>query len=603
MKNLFTVLVMLLFSTVLLAFVPPSQKLNYQAVVRNSSNALVTNQPVGMKISILFGSATGTVVYAETQTPTTNANGLINISIGSGVVVSGTYSTIEWGSGTHFLKTEIDPTGGTAYSITSTSELLSVPYALYSDYTKTAKNTQSLLLPLNINANLNSYPIFSITNTGTAIQTIAGISTSGSGIYGETKDDNSPGVFGVGSGSDISMGVLGNTGESSGYPGIPGNVGVLGRSSANIGIAGTSVSGTGGYLTSSTGIALLTKGGLKLTGIGEAAGRILTSDAMGNATWQTPGVDVTLPGGINGNIQFNNNSVFGGDNNLNWNNINKRLGLGTTAPEGMIEIKGNSTTSMPQLLLTETQTEFARLTFKNTANVSRMWTIAGQTNSDDKYSMLNFWYDNGTSGKDILTINGNGRIGIGNSMPAYNLVIDGGSGNAEINLITTTTGSSSSDGLRIGMSAGGANAWLWNNENGLLYFGTNNQQRMTILNNGNVGIGDTTPEATLDVEGTVVIGSGGKVFSEIREITGTTSATTGTTTFSYPTGYTKDNIRVLSCEINYNGNAWIGLAGATTPNETSKVFYYLDSTLIWIYHQSTVNFQNRAFRMMVMKVQ
>ena len=126
---------------------------------------------------------------------------------------------------------------------------------------------------------------------------------------------------------------------------------------------------------------------------------------------------------------------------------------------------------------------------------------------------------------------------------------------------------------------------------------------MTILNNGNVGIGDTTPEATLDVEGTVVIGSGGKVFSEIREITGTTSATTGTTTFSYPTGYTKDNIRVLSCEINYNGNAWIGLAGATNPNETSKVFYYLDSTLIWIYHQSTVNFQNRAFRMMVMKVQ
>ena len=65
MKNLFTVLVMLLFSTVLLAFVPPSQKLNYQAVVRNSSNALVSNQVVGMKISILFGSASGTVVYAK----------------------------------------------------------------------------------------------------------------------------------------------------------------------------------------------------------------------------------------------------------------------------------------------------------------------------------------------------------------------------------------------------------------------------------------------------------------------------------------------------------------------------------------------------------
>ena len=601
MKKLFTVLVMLLFSTVLLAFVPPSQKLNYQAVVRNSSNALVSNQVVGMKISILFGSASGTVVYAETQTPTTNANGLINISIGSGVVVSGTYSTIEWGRGTHFLKTEIDPTGGTAYSITSTSELLSVPYALYASYTKTAANAQSLTLPFENSSGYTTTP-FSITNTGSSAYTIAGISANGTGIYGETKSPSSAGLFGRGSGADNSSGVIGMTGETV-SPGLPGNSGVIGFSDAHIGVAGTALSGTGGYFSSRSGLALNTIGKIKLTGIGEAAGRILTSDAVGNATWQTPGVDVTLPGGINGNIQFNNNSVFGGDNNLIWNNINKRLGIGTTAPEGMMEIKGNSTTSMPQLLLTETQTEFARLTFKNTANVSKMWTIAGQTNYDDKYSMLNFWYDNGTSGKDILTINGNGRIGIGNSMPAYNLVIDGGSGNAEINLITTTTGSSSSDGLRIGMSAGGANAWLWNNENGLLYFGTNNQQRMTILNNGNVGIGDTTPEATLDVEGTVVIGSGGKVFSEIREITGTTSATTGTTTFSYPTGYTKDNIRVLSCEINYNGNAWIGLAGATTPNETSKVFYYLDSTLIWIYHQSTVNFQNRAFRMMVMKVQ
>lgn len=284
MKNLFTVLVMLLFSTVLLAFVPPSQKLNYQAVVRNSSNALVSNQVVGMKISILFGSASGTVVYAETQTPTTNANGLINISIGSGVVVSGTYSTIEWGRGTHFLKTEIDPTGGTAYSITSTSELLSVPYALYASYTKTAANAQSLTLPFNNSSSYTGTP-FSITNTGTSLYTIAGISSSGYGIYGETTDDNSPGVFGIGSGTGTSSGVMGKTGEPGGYEVLPGNVGVQGRSDAHIGVAGTAISGTGGYFSSRTGQALFTKGGVKLTGIGEAAGSILTSDAAGIASW------------------------------------------------------------------------------------------------------------------------------------------------------------------------------------------------------------------------------------------------------------------------------------------------------------------------------
>ena len=108
------------------------QKMSYQAVVRNSSNVLVTDHAVGMMISILQGSAlSSTVVYAETQTPTTNANGLINIAIGTGSVTSGSFSAIDWSAGPYFIKTEIDPEGGTTYSIASISELLSVPYAMY----------------------------------------------------------------------------------------------------------------------------------------------------------------------------------------------------------------------------------------------------------------------------------------------------------------------------------------------------------------------------------------------------------------------------------------------------------------------------------------
>ena len=107
-------------------------KMSYQAVVRNSSFALVVSKPVGMKVSILQGSATGTVVYSETQTPSTNANGLATIEIGSGTIVSGTMSGINWSAGPYFIKTETDPAGGTAYSITNTSQLLSVPYSLYS---------------------------------------------------------------------------------------------------------------------------------------------------------------------------------------------------------------------------------------------------------------------------------------------------------------------------------------------------------------------------------------------------------------------------------------------------------------------------------------
>ncbi len=107
-------------------------KMSYQAVIRNSSNALITNQAVGMRISILQTSSSGTAVYVETQTPITNANGLASIEIGGGTLVSGNFSTINWANGPYFIKTETDATGGTNYTITGTSQLLSVPYALFS---------------------------------------------------------------------------------------------------------------------------------------------------------------------------------------------------------------------------------------------------------------------------------------------------------------------------------------------------------------------------------------------------------------------------------------------------------------------------------------
>lgn len=115
-------------------------KMSYQAVIRNASNALITNQTVGMQVSILQGSPTGTAVYVETQTPTTNTNALVSIEIGSGTIVSGNFTTIDWANGPYFIKTETDPAGGTTYSITGTSELMSTPYALYSKTAETVVN-------------------------------------------------------------------------------------------------------------------------------------------------------------------------------------------------------------------------------------------------------------------------------------------------------------------------------------------------------------------------------------------------------------------------------------------------------------------------------
>ena len=115
------------------------QKLSYQCVIRNAGGGLVINHSAGIKISILQGTPLGTMVYQETfnPVPQTNANGLVSIEIGGGVSVSGTFSTINWASGPYFLKTEADPAGGTNYTISGTSQLLSVPYAIYA---KTAEN-------------------------------------------------------------------------------------------------------------------------------------------------------------------------------------------------------------------------------------------------------------------------------------------------------------------------------------------------------------------------------------------------------------------------------------------------------------------------------
>ena len=90
-----------------------------------------------MKISILQGSVTGGTVYVETQRPISNSNGLVSLEVGSGTLVSGDFTAIDWSNGPYFIKTETDPTGGVSYNVTGTTQLLSVPYALHSKTTET----------------------------------------------------------------------------------------------------------------------------------------------------------------------------------------------------------------------------------------------------------------------------------------------------------------------------------------------------------------------------------------------------------------------------------------------------------------------------------
>lgn len=128
MKNYLNTLLFFLCAFSAMAQAP--QKFNYQAVARNAQGAILPNQNVKIRASILDGSANGTSQYTETHSATTSQLGLFNLAIGGGTLVSGNFSTVTWTNGNKFLKIEMDATGGNNFSLVGTSQLLSVPYAL-----------------------------------------------------------------------------------------------------------------------------------------------------------------------------------------------------------------------------------------------------------------------------------------------------------------------------------------------------------------------------------------------------------------------------------------------------------------------------------------
>ena len=189
MKKLYTILVALFITATTFAQAP--EKMSYQAVIRDSGGALVTNQAVGIQISILQTAVTGTAVYIETQTPTTNTNGLVTLEIGTGTVITGSFNSIEWDNGPYFVKTETDPTGGTNYTITGTTQLMSVPYALH------AKTAESITGTVTY---AETDPVF------TAWDKSTGISITESQISDLTHT-----VYTAGSGIDITGNVISTT--------------------------------------------------------------------------------------------------------------------------------------------------------------------------------------------------------------------------------------------------------------------------------------------------------------------------------------------------------------------------------------------------------
>ncbi len=223
MKKIYSIVAALVLTVTVFAQAP--EKMSYQAVIRDAGNALVTGQAVGMQVSILQGSVSGTAVYVETQSATTNVNGLVSIEIGSGTPSTGVFNTIDWSAGPYFIKTETDPNGGTNYTISGTSQLMSVPYALY------AKNSGSSTPGPQGSAGTDG------TNGAVGPQGPAGTN----GIDGAVGATGAQGLTGP-------QGLAGNDGAT-GAQGLAGAAGTNGSDGANgqggVTAAGTNVTITG----------------------------------------------------------------------------------------------------------------------------------------------------------------------------------------------------------------------------------------------------------------------------------------------------------------------------------------------------------------------
>jgi hypothetical protein len=128
-RNIIFLIIIALFSLNQVNAQAPD-KINYQGVARSSTGQPIKDQLIRLRLSIVDGSVSGSIVYSETHKVTTNVYGLYNVQIGTGVIVSGTMDAIIWANGEKYLKVEIDPVGGTNFIEMGTTQLISVPYAL-----------------------------------------------------------------------------------------------------------------------------------------------------------------------------------------------------------------------------------------------------------------------------------------------------------------------------------------------------------------------------------------------------------------------------------------------------------------------------------------
>lgn len=372
-KLIFSVLAVL-FTAEVIAQVP--QGFNFQAVARNADGDLIANSELGVRVSVLQGSETGTAVYTETQTPTTSAVGSFQIVIGEGTSEDD-FSNIDWSSDNYYVKLEIDPAGGTEYEELGTTRLLSVPYALLAhDVVNAGGNIGELTTEFNLNSTEGdtSFIVNATGNSGLAA--IRGNSSTDGVNYGVIGTANSTpsntntmyGVFGTtpGDGTGTQIGVIGSAINDDGTVGRRyglygqarsqgreniGGFGVgLGPGDGEIVALGDEFAGgafnVGGFNIGLVGFARdNVNGNIGIRGYtygteGARENRAVSAEAVGTATGRNVGVQALVHSSQSRNIGFQALMFDNGSENLTPVNTGLLLEISNQATESNVGIDG-----------------------------------------------------------------------------------------------------------------------------------------------------------------------------------------------------------------------------------------------------------------------
>lgn len=498
--NVLAFLSILLFSFQTHAQAP--EGINYQAVIRNLSGSLISNTTIAIRIQVKQSSASGTIVFQERHSVTTSAQGVVNLVIGQGTLLSGNFSTINWTSGPYYVSLGVNFSNGTTYLDYGSQQLMSVPYALY------AKNSGNQLnqwrygniLPANNLGLLGDFYLEMISGNVYYKSSATNWLLTGN-IKGPTGANGVAGQIGAtgATGPTGTQGIQGNTGATGpiGLTGATGPIGLTGPTGAqgiqgNQGVVGAT--GSNGLIGPAGPIGLTGSiGPMGLTGpAGPAGGPAGPTGPQGIQGIQGPVGPIGLTGttGTNGNSAYQvalNNGFVGTEAAWLTSLIGAAGPQGVQGPTGTTGANGTNGNSAYQIAVNNgfIGTEAAWLTSLNGAS-GLQGPIGTNGNSAYQIAVNNGFV--GTEAAWLTSLTGaTGPAGsIGNPGPQGPQGIQGPAGGG-MN-VTCATASNSNYTIR-----GDGNG---------SYECTN---ALVVTSTGKVGVGTLYPSSSFDLN----IGSGG----------------------------------------------------------------------------------------------